>query len=82
MKAIKWGALFILWIAIITLAGAVIGAVAYPIFGPLFGFEESVLYLACEGAKDIGYLSLIWAPASSLVICLQKWHRQRSKDSK
>lgn len=80
MKIIKWVALFLFWVAAITLAGAAVGALAYPIFGPLFGFD-GVLYLAREGARDIGFLSLIWAPASALVICLQKWHKGRSSHS-
>lgn len=82
MKILKWVALFLFWVAAITLAGAAVGALAYPVFGPLFGFDEGVLYLSREGAKDIGFLSLIWAPASALVICLQKWNRGRSTNNK
>lgn len=78
MKLLKSVGLFFLWILIITFCGAVVGAIAYALLGPLFGFSDGAIPLAKTGAQDIGFLSLLWAPACSLVICLQKW-RKRTK---
>ena len=67
-----WGFLFLSYIVVITLAGAIIGAIFYPLVGTILGFNHTVLFMIKKGMLDISYLALVWAPGGAIVLCFIK----------
>ena len=66
----KWLSVWIGITAGITLAGAVLGALLFPVGGVLFGYQVEIQTMAWNGLQDGGFLAFIWAPGISFVICV------------
>ncbi|MGC9452065.1 MAG: hypothetical protein ACP5I4_11530 [Oceanipulchritudo sp.] len=76
VQAAGWFAFWLLLVAGITLAGAILGAVLFPVAGLLLGMDLEVPRMARNGWFDGGFLALIWAPGISFVACLMRAHRR------
>jgi TM2 domain-containing membrane protein YozV len=63
----------------VTVGGALIGAIGFPIIGPLFGSHRTLLEHAMAGAQHLGFVALIWAPAIALVLCVMRAYRNKSR---
>ncbi len=67
------------WAAGLTVAGACLGAVVYPLFGALAGNPRPAASLAWHGARDLGFLTFIWAPGIGIVVAFHRaWSRRRA----
>jgi hypothetical protein len=67
----------LLWSTIITAGGAVVGAVVFPLVGSLAGMEMTATAMALSGARQLGFLTFIWAVGIAIVMAFQHAHRQR-----
>jgi hypothetical protein len=67
------------WTVAIVAAGALVGAVAFPLVGKLAGSDASVAALAAQGARDLGFLAFIWAPGTAIVAAFHHaWKRHQA----
>jgi len=73
----RWAAYFLFWVLVIVAAGAAVGALTFPLVGPLFGSQRGPLAHALAGARHLGFITLIWAPGIALVLCVSRAHRNR-----
>lgn len=73
-----WAVYFLCWLLAIVGGGALIGAISFPLLGPLFGSDRTPLAHALAGAHHLGFIALIWAPAVALVACVIRARRNKS----
>jgi uncharacterized transporter YbjL len=66
----------LLWSALITLGGAVAGAVVFPLVGSLAGMDITPAAMALSGARQLGFLTFIWAVGIAIVMAFQHAHRR------
>lgn len=64
------------WIAL----GAVIGAVLFPLLGPLLGHRGSAMELLRHGLRFGSFYFMIWAPGLSLVLTVMKGYREKKAE--
>ncbi len=69
-NAIRWIPAWLALTLAMTIAGAVTGAMAFPVGGWVFGYELGIDVMAWNGIKDGAFLTFIWAPGASFVVCL------------
>ena len=74
---IYWASLFVGYMLVIIIAGAIVGALFYPLAGILFGMNYSILFMTQKGIADLAFLALIWAPGSAIVLCFIKAHHYK-----
>jgi uncharacterized transporter YbjL len=67
----------LLWSAIITAGGAVVGAIVFPLVGTLAGMDMTASAMALSGARQLGFLTFIWAVGIAIVMAFQHAHRRR-----
>lgn len=67
----------LLWSTLITLGGAFVGAVAFPLIGTLAGVAMGTGDMALSGARQLGFLAFIWAVGIAIVMAFQHAHRRR-----
>ncbi|MEX0330499.1 MAG: hypothetical protein AB3N64_03660 [Puniceicoccaceae bacterium] len=75
-----WGLLWFGLVGLICLAGAIAGAILFPVVGFLLGMDLSAGEMLRNGLYDGGFFALIWAPGLSLVICIMRVHALSSKN--
>lgn len=73
----RWPIYFFLWIAGITAAGAVLGALIFVVAGIWFS-ELSSASLAIEGGRRMGFIFSIWAPAIATAATIMRAYRRRT----
>ena len=71
-KIPRWPLTFFKWTLGITLTGAVLGAIVFPLFGVVVDTGRTPLELAWQGIKTLGFFFGIWAPGTALVITVKK----------
>lgn len=69
----------LLWSTIITAGGAVAGAIVFPLVGTLAGMDMTVAAMALSGARQIGFLTFIWAVGIAIVMAFQHAYRRRRR---
>ncbi len=74
-----WATYFLFWTTAVVAAGAILGALSFPLFGPLFGSTLRPLDHALAGTKHGGFISLIWAPGIALVLSVRRAYRNHQK---
>ncbi|RME73365.1 MAG: hypothetical protein D6781_00585 [Verrucomicrobia bacterium] len=67
------------WTLGVTAAGALVGAVAVPLAGVLIGSEKTVAEMALAGARNLGFLSFVWAPGLGIVMAFHRAFRDRQR---
>lgn len=77
-KALFYVGYVVLWSVIITAGGALVGSIAFPIVGSLASMEMTVPAMALSGARQIGFLTFIWAVGIAIVMAFQHAHRRRA----
>ena len=65
------------WTAAISAGGAVVGAILFPIVGSLIGKEMTVTAMILSGARQIGFLTFIWAFGIAVVMAFQRAYKKR-----
>ncbi len=65
------------WTTAISTGGAVLGAIIFPIVGTLAGMDMTVPAMIKSGARQIGFLTFIWAFGIAVVMAFQHAHRRR-----
>lgn len=66
----------LLWSAIITAGGAVVGAIVFPLVGTLGHAEMSAGAMALSGARQLGFLAFIWAVGIAIVMAFHRAYRR------
>lgn len=74
-----YGGYVLLWSVIITAGGAVVGAVVFPVVGTLAGMDMTGAAMALSGARQIGFLTFIWAVGIAIVMAFQHAYRRRRR---
>ena len=72
---VRWLLRWLLLVLGICSAGALVGAVLYPVAGTLLGMDLPPARMLVNGLKDGGFYALIWAPGLALVICIMRAHK-------
>ena len=72
LESLHWFPYALMWIILICLAGAVAGAVIYPLVGLIFSLQTSSGALALRGMREFSFLAMIWAPGLALVLCVRR----------
>ncbi len=67
----------LLWSTMITLGGALVGSVIFPVVGSLAGMDLTAGEMARNGARQLGFLTFIWAVGIAIVMAFQRAHRLR-----
>ena len=68
----RWPLYFFKWTIGITLTGAVLGAIVFPLVGVFIDTGRTPLELMINGIKMIGFFFGIWAPGTALVLTVKK----------
>ncbi|MFT3870029.1 MAG: hypothetical protein QM715_16400 [Nibricoccus sp.] len=74
-----WAVYFIVWLLAVVGGGALVGAVSFPLLGPLFGSDHSVFSHVVAGARHLGFIALVWAPGIALVACVIRAKQNKSR---
>jgi len=77
LQRVHWTVYFLVWTAGITLLGAALGAVTFPIAGKLFGWKFTAEQLAQNGARNLGFLFFVWAVPIAGIACAARGYAQR-----
>lgn len=78
---IHWSLYFLLWVCGVIAVGALIGSIVFPASGALFGSAKTPGALALEGARRVGFVFMIWAPAIALVTTVRRAYLKRRLSS-
>lgn len=73
------------WLSItaaIVAAGAIIGAISFPAVGALLGLDHPPAALARFGASQLAFYAFVWAPGTSIVLCIMLAARDRHRRSR
>lgn len=73
-----WAVYFLCWLLAIVGGGALIGAISFPLFGPLLGSGHTPVEHALAGGRHLGFIALIWAPGIALVACVVRAKGKKS----
>lgn len=65
------------WTALITTAGALAGAILFPLVGGLGGAEKTMGELAWIGVKSVGMIAFVWAPGTAIVLAFRREYLRR-----
>ncbi|HQF38208.1 MAG TPA: hypothetical protein PK322_03735 [Opitutaceae bacterium] len=63
--------------ALITGAGALLGAALWPLIGAWAGSRVPLGDLTLTGARTLGFYCFIWAPGTGIVVATIHAHRRR-----
>ncbi|MCF3649763.1 hypothetical protein [Synoicihabitans lomoniglobus] len=77
----RWLGYFIIWTLGITVVGAVLGSVVFPVAGLFFETERSASEMSVFGIKTLGFYFGIWAPGTALVLTVKKAYEANKTDS-
>ena len=72
-----WTVYFLFWLFAVIGGGALIGAISFPLVGPVFGSTLPPLEHALTGARHLGFIAMIWAPGIALVLCVRRTYRNK-----
>lgn len=79
LKQSHWTVYLVFWLFVIVGVGALIGAISFPLLGPFFGSDLTAEKHALAGARHVGFIASIWAPAIAIVLCVIRAHRNKQK---
>lgn len=86
-RRVNWGAVaywagcFLARMLGIVVAGAVIGAVTFPLGGLFINTGRTAWELVAIGARFLSFIFGIWAPAVAMVLCVMKaWNRNAARE--
>lgn len=65
------------WTVAITAAGALLGAIIFPLVGVIFGRDATPATMALSGARNLGFLAFVWAPGTAIVLAFRHGFRRR-----
>ena len=69
------------WTVVITAGGALVGAIFFPVVGALAGISGSATSHLIAGAKNLGFLTFVWAPGIAIVMAFDHAYKRRRKRS-
>lgn len=76
-----WAGCFFARVLVIVVAGAVIGAVVFPLGGLFIETGRTAWELVGIGARFLSFIFGIWAPAVALVLCVMKaWNHNAVRE--
>ncbi|MDD2765829.1 MAG: hypothetical protein PHE83_17850 [Opitutaceae bacterium] len=82
LREIHWLPYFLFWVALLVAAGALLGALLFPLAGLLFRTGDTPWQLVQNGARIGGFYFLIWAPGTAVVLCVMRSYRRRHPEAR
>jgi len=82
---IRSGRVVAVWhlrVLLIVSAGALIGAILFPLAGVLLGMDYTLAEMALNGIKDGGFYGLIWAPGAAFIWGVVEAHHNTSQNGR
>jgi hypothetical protein len=77
LRGIHWSLYFLFWMTVIVAAGALLGAVLFPLAGLFFSTGRTPWQLVQAGGRIGGFYFGIWAPGTAVVLCVMRAYRRR-----
>ncbi len=77
LTRLHWSLYFFVIVSAIAVTGAVLGALAFVLFGLVTGADFSIGELALNGSKTLGFYFTLWAPGIAIVLCVKRAYEQR-----
>ncbi len=77
LARLHWSLYFLFWVVALIALGGLLGCLLFPLFGGIFGAERTTSQLFIRGAKFGSFYFMIWAPGTSLVLCVIRAYRRR-----
>jgi hypothetical protein len=77
MKLLRWIGTWAALTFLMVAAGALLGAVLFPVIGALAGKASPSGALALAGARNLGFYALVWAPGTAIVLTVILEARRR-----
>jgi len=77
LRDIHWSLYFLFWLAAIVAAGALLGALLFPLAGLCFRTGLTPAQLVRNGARIGGFYCLLWAPGTAVVLGVMRAYRRR-----
>lgn len=81
-KVAGWVGRFVLIAGGISLAGVVVGAVAFPLVGWVVGMERETRELAVTGMKTLGFFFTVWSPGIALVWTVKQAYEAKARKAR
>jgi hypothetical protein len=82
LREIHWSLYFLSWVAVMVTAGALLGAVLFPLAGLFFPTGRTPWQLVENGGRIGGFYFAIWAPGTAVVLCVMRAYRRRHPASR
>ena len=79
LSRLHWSLYFLVIVLAIATLGAVLGALAFVLFGVVTGADFSTRELAINGMKTLGFYFTLWAPGIAIVLCVKRAYEQRRR---
>lgn len=76
-RVTRWLLLWLVWTCGIVLAGALLGAVLFPLLGRLGGSSKDLGALALLGVRNLGFYAFVWAPGAAIVLVVMDEAKRR-----
>jgi hypothetical protein len=80
LRRMHWTLYFLTWVAGLTGAGALVGAISFPLLGLVFDWKFTSVQLAINGARNLGFLLFVWAVPIAAIACVIRAHRRRTTE--
>ncbi len=77
ISRLHWSLYFFVIVSVIAATGAVLGVIAFVMFGLVTGADFSTGELAIGGAKTLGFYFTLWAPGIAIVLCVKRAYEER-----
>ena len=81
LTRLHWSLYFLVITTVIAATGAIVGALAFVMFGLVTGADFSQRELAVGGAKTLGFYFTLWAPGIAIVLCVKRAYEHRQRRS-
>ncbi len=81
-RDVHWSLYFLFWLAAIVAAGALLGAVLFPLVGLCLHTGLTAGQLVRNGVRTGSFYFSLWAPGTAAVLSVMRAYRRRHPDER